>query len=193
MILTLVALAAPVPAAVAGLVYHWETDPLSGAGVTGSIEFAPAVASLDSEDDVLAFSFTTPGTDDSDGWTYGSPFAFVALDNVVVGGEFLCFFSCTTEKTVKRAARSGEFILFNPVSHDDNTLLDWRAGYPVDPDTFENTSATHSEEGMGRWVRVGDGARVPEPSAIVLMLAGLGLVVVGRWVGARATARYSEQ
>ena len=186
--LIVMALAAMAPPALAGLIYHWQPDPQSAPGATGSVEFAPGVTQFDNEDEALAFSFTTPGTDESDGWTYDSSFAFEALRLVEVGGEYLCFVSCTEKKTVKRAAKKGTFIFFSRVDDNDNTLLDWRAGYQLHPENVDERSA-FIETGIGRWVRVGDGVRVPEPPVVFLLLAGLGLfALIRRRVVAKTTA-----
>lgn len=177
MMLVLVAIASP---ALAGLIYTWEEwdpdsrTPASGPSATGKIKFADGVSFYDFEDEVVTFLFTTP-----EGQDFDESFAFEALAGVEVGGEFLCFSTCFPEKKAKKKAikklpASEKFLRFQRTVREPvmDSLMDWDAGYSTEPIAFD----THTEEesGFGRWVRV------PEPPAVFLLLAGLGLIAFVR-------------
>jgi hypothetical protein len=167
-ILTLLALAAIANPALAGLVYTWQdAGPLNGTGATGMVEFADGVELFDESNDVLAFWFTTSGVGGNSGHTYDKSFAFEALGDVAVGGEFLCFSSCDVEKVAREAARKDTFLLFGRAG-PDNSDLDWLAAYEAI--AAQTVDSPVNESGLGRWVRV------PEPPALYLLFAGLGLI-----------------
>jgi len=178
--LLLVGIAAP---ALASLIYTWED--LDSTGATGMIEFANGVDFYDEELDVLAFSFTTPL-----GQSFDETFAFEALAGVDLGAEFLCFGSCSGKKTgaKKKAKTDTVLLLFGPTERtfkkgtpelELRSFMDWsvsvgkkKAKKKADGSIDEVIEFPVEEIGFGRWARVS----VPEPSALLLVFTGLGIL-----------------
>lgn len=206
MTLVLVAIGTP---ALAGLVYQWmPLDGTGGSGRVEFVDGLSFYDGDPA--DIESFEFTVTYAGASGRQVVFDEFVFENLSDIEVGGEYLCFDNCgkkkaakkkvTKRKTAKKktAEKAAATLTFAPVTKKaagagDNlspeqllALMSWTSdatfGAEKKKKTFIQleTKTTQivqaGESGYGLWRRVA----IPEPSTLMLLLLGLGLLSLAR-------------